>query len=147
MIRNLLETNKDMALVIGMILILVILFSPIPAPLLDLAIITNFGLGLTVLLLTFYVAKPVEFSTFPSLLLVTTLFRLSLNVAATRLILTDGYAGEVIGSIGAFAVQGNFVIGLVVFAILVVVQYVVVTSGAQRVSEVAARFVLDLVPG
>jgi flagellar biosynthesis protein FlhA len=104
-------------------------------------------LALTILLLTFYVGRPVEFSTFPSLLLVVTLYRLALNVAATRLILTGADAGEVIGAIGSFAVQGNFVIGLVVFFILVVVQYVVVTSGAQRVSEVAARFVLDSVPG
>lgn len=147
MFNQTLSKNKDMALVIGMIMILVILFSPIPPALLDLAIITNFGLGLTILLLTFYVTKPVEFSTFPSLLLVSTLFRLSLNVAATRLILTGADAGEVIDSIGAFAVQGNFVIGLVVFSILVVVQYVVVTSGAQRVSEVAARFMLDSMPG
>lgn len=141
------RNNKDLALVGAMVLILVILFSPIPPALLDLAIITNFGLGLTILLLTFYVGKPVEFSTFPSLLLVATLYRLSLNVAATRLILTGGSAGDVIGSIGTFAVQGNFVIGLVVFLILVVVQYVVVTSGAQRVSEVAARFTLDSMPG
>ncbi|WP_163521104.1 FHIPEP family type III secretion protein, partial [Klebsiella michiganensis] len=88
-------------------------FVPIPPAFLDLAIIVNFGLGLTIMLLTFYVGKPVEFSTFPSLLLVATLYRLSLNVAATRLILTGGNAGDVIGSIGAFAVQGNFVIGLV----------------------------------
>ncbi|KQN39509.1 flagellar biosynthesis protein FlhA [Sphingomonas sp. Leaf407] len=139
--------NKDLTLVVATIGILVILFAPIPPALLDLAIIANFGLGLTIMLLTFYVAKPVEFSTFPSLLLVATLYRLSLNVAATRLILTGGDAGEVIGSIGAFAVRGNFVIGLVVFSILVVVQYVVVTSGAQRVSEVAARFTLDSMPG
>ena len=147
MVRKLLDRNQDLALVIGMILILVILFAPIPPAFLDLAIIANFGLALTVLLLTFYVGKPVEFSTFPSLLLVATLYRLSLNVAATRLILTGADAGDVIGSIGAFAVQGNFVIGLVVFAILVVVQYIVVTSGAQRVSEVAARFTLDSMPG
>jgi len=142
-----LRNNKDLALVIGVILILVILFAPIPPAMLDLAIVTNFGLALTILLLTFYVAKPVEFSTFPSVLLVATLFRLSMNVAATRLILTGANAGEVINSIGTFAVQGNFVIGLVVFFILVVVQYIVVTSGAQRVSEVAARFMLDSMPG
>jgi len=147
MINRILRNNKDLALVTAMVLILVILFSPIPPAMLDFAIITNFGLGLTILLLTFYVGKPVEFSTFPSLLLVATLYRLSLNVAATRLILTGGSAGEVIGSIGTFAVQGNYVIGLVVFLILVVVQYVVVTSGAQRVSEVAARFTLDSMPG
>jgi flagellar biosynthesis protein FlhA len=147
MLIKTLRNNKDLALVIGMVLILLILFAPIPPAMLDLAIITNFGFGLTILLLTFYVGKPVEFSTFPSLLLVATLFRLSLNVAATRLILTDAHAGEVIDSIGTFAVQGNFVIGLVVFSILVVVQYIVVTSGAQRVSEVAARFMLDSMPG
>ncbi len=139
--------NSDLALVIGVIAILLILFAPIPPMLLDLLIIINFAFGLTILLLTFYVERPVSFSTFPSLLLIATLFRLSLNVAATRLILTDADAGQVIGAIGSFAVQGNYVIGLVVFFILVVVQYVVVTSGAQRVSEVAARFVLDAIPG
>ena len=147
MANNIFSRNNDLFLVGAVLAILLILFSPIPPILLDFFIIINFALGLTILLLTFYVAKPVEFSTFPSLLLVATLYRLSLNVAATRLILTGADAGDVIGSIGAFAVQGNFVIGLVVFFILVVVQYVVVTSGAQRVSEVAARFVLDSVPG
>ena len=147
MIRNFLKNNNDLALVGGVICILLILFAPIPTSLLDFLIILNFSFGMTILMLTFYVKKPVEFSTFPSLLLVATLFRLSLNVAATRLILTEGYAGEVIGSVGSFAVQGNFVIGLVVFFILIVVQYVVVTAGAQRVSEVAARFTLDAVPG
>jgi flagellar biosynthesis protein FlhA len=146
-LKRLLAQSKDLTLVFAIVLILFVLFSPIPSPFLDLAILCNFGLGLTILLLTLYVAKPVEFSTFPSLLLISTLFRLSLNVAATRLILTDGNAGEVINSIGAFAVGGNFVVGLVVFFILVVVQYVVVTSGAQRVSEVAARFTLDSMPG
>ncbi len=139
--------NRDLVLVAATIGILVILFAPIPPALLDLAIIANFGLALTIMLLTFYVGKPVEFSTFPSLLLVATLYRLSLNIAATRLILTGGDAGAVIGSIGAFAVRGNYVVGLVVFAILVVVQFVVITSGAQRVSEVAARFTLDSMPG
>ena len=147
MIKTFFENNKDLALVIGMILILIVLFSPIPPILLDLAIILNFGLALTILLLTFYVKKPVDFSTFPSLLLIATLFRLSMNVAATRLILTGGEAGQVIGSIGTFAVSGNVIVGMVVFAILIVVQYVVVTSGAQRVSEVAARFTLDSMPG
>ncbi|WP_066823688.1 flagellar biosynthesis protein FlhA [Sphingomonas mali] len=147
MLDRLLRNNRDLLLVAAIFLILVILFAPIPAAVLDLSIIANFGLALTILLLTFYVAKPVEFSTFPSLLLVATLYRLALNVAATRLILTGASAGQVIGSIGTFAVQGNFVVGLVVFAILVVVQYIVVTSGAQRVSEVAARFTLDSMPG
>jgi flagellar biosynthesis protein FlhA len=145
--RGFVGRNQDLVLVIGVISILLILFSPIPATLLDLLIIVNFAFGLTILLLTFYVEKPVAFSTFPSLLLIATLYRLALNVAATRLILTNAHAGEVIQSIGAFAVRGSFVIGLVVFFILVIVQYVVVTAGAQRVSEVAARFVLDSVPG
>jgi len=147
MLNDIFGRHSDLVLVIAVIAILLILFAPIPPVLIDLAIVINFAFALTILLLTFYVGKPVEFSTFPSLLLVATLFRLSLNVAATRLILTSANAGEVIGSIGTFAVQGNFVVGLVVFFILVVVQYVVVTSGAQRVSEVAARFVLDSVPG
>lgn len=147
MLDRLLRNNRDLILVAAVFLILVILFAPIPASMLDLSIIANFGLALTILLLTFYVAKPVEFSTFPSLLLMATLYRLSLNVAATRLILTGASAGQVIGSIGTFAVQGNFVVGLVVFFILVVVQFIVVTSGAQRVSEVAARFTLDSMPG
>ena len=147
MVFKFFENNKDLSLVIGMVLILIILFAPIPPMFLDLAIIVNFGFALTILLLTFYVKKPVEFSTFPSLLLIATLFRLALNVAATRLILTGADAGEVINSIGSFAVGGNFIVGLVVFSILIVVQYVVVTSGAQRVSEVAARFTLDSMPG
>lgn len=147
MLRRFLRDNQDLALVGAVISILIILFAPIPTALLDFLIILNFSFGLTVLMLTFYVARPVEFSTFPSLLLVATLFRLSLNVAATRLILTDGFAGDVIGSVGSFAIQGNYVIGLVVFFILIVVQFVVVTAGAQRVSEVAARFTLDSVPG
>lgn len=147
MFERMFQNNKDLLLVLVTLLIILILFSPIPPAMLDFAIILNFGLGFTILLLTFYVGKPVEFSTFPSLLLVATLYRLSLNVAATRLILTGADAGEVINAIGAYAVQGNFVIGLVVFVILVVVQYVVVTSGAQRVSEVAARFTLDSMPG
>jgi flagellar biosynthesis protein FlhA len=142
-----LKRNKDLALVGCVLLVLVILFAPIPPAMLDLAILLNLGLALTILLLTFYVGKPVEFSTFPSLLLVATLFRLSLNVAATRLILTGANAGDVINSIGSFAVQGNFVVGFVVFSILVIVQFVVVTAGAQRVSEVAARFTLDSMPG
>ena len=107
----------------------------------------NRDFAFLILLLTFYMERPVEFSTFPSLLLIATLFRLSLNVAATRLILSDGNAGKVIASVGAFVVGGNYVIGLIVFLILIVVQYVVVTSGAQRVSEVAARFTLDSMPG
>lgn len=147
MLKAMLRDRRELSLIVGVVLILFVLFSPIPPVALDLALLINFGLSLTILLLTLHVSKPVEFSTFPSLLLISTLFRLALNIAATRLILGNAAAGEVIGSIGAFAVGGNYVVGLVVFFILVVVQYVVVTSGAQRVSEVAARFTLDSMPG
>jgi flagellar biosynthesis protein FlhA len=146
-LRKALGNQADLLMVGLVIGILVVLFAPIPSALLDLLILANFSFALLILLLTFYMAKPVEFSTFPSLLLVATLFRLSLNIAATRMILSDADAGKVIGAIGTFVVGGNYVIGLIVFLILVVVQYVVVTSGAQRVSEVAARFTLDSMPG
>ena len=139
--------HSDVAIVLLVLGVLVVLFAPIPSSVLDFLILSNFSFGFLILLLTFYMARPVEFSTFPSLLLIATLFRLSLNVAATRLILSDGDAGKVIAAIGSYVVGGNYVIGLIVFLILIVVQYVVVTSGAQRVSEVAARFTLDSMPG
>jgi flagellar biosynthesis protein FlhA len=146
-LRRVFERNTDLVLVLLVVGILTVLFVPIPAALLDFLILTNVSLALLILLLTFYIGRPVEFSTFPSLLLIATLFRLSLNVATTRLILSDADAGRVIAAIGSYVVGGNYVIGLIVFLILVVVQYVVVTSGAQRVSEVAARFTLDSMPG
>lgn len=139
--------KRDVILVLGMIGILIILFTPIPPGLLDFLLVLNFTGALLVLLITFFTETPLSFSTFPSLLLITTLFRLALNISATRLILDHGNAGRVIHAIGAYVVGGNYVIGLVVFLILVVVQYVVVTSGAQRVAEVAARFTLDSMPG
>jgi flagellar biosynthesis protein FlhA len=145
--RKALGNQADLVLVLSIIGILVILFTPIPPGLLDFLLIANFSFALLLLLLTFYMGKPLEFSTFPSLLLIVTLFRLGLNIAATRLILSDADAGQVIASIGTYVVAGNYVIGLIVFLVLVVVQYVVVTNGAQRVAEVAARFTLDSMPG
>jgi flagellar biosynthesis protein FlhA len=139
--------KRDIALVAAMVSILVILFTPIPAGLLDVLLILNFTFAMLVLLITFFTETPLQFSTFPSLLLMTTLFRLALNISATRLILDKGNAGRVINAVGTYVVNGNFVTGLVVFLILVVVQYVVVTNGAQRVAEVAARFTLDSMPG
>lgn len=139
--------RRDLVLVGGMIAILMILFIPIAPGLLDVLLILNLSAALLILLLTFFTETPLSFSTFPSLLLMTTLFRLALNISATRLILGKGNAGRVIHAIGTYVVGGNYVIGLVVFLILVVVQYVVVTSGAQRVAEVAARFTLDSMPG
>lgn len=146
-LRRIFGGNSDLVLALLVVGILTVLFIPIPSGLLDFLILTNVSFAMLILLLTFYIARPVEFSTFPSLLLIATLFRLSLNVAATRLILSDADAGRVIAAIGSYVVGGNYVIGMIVFLILVVVQYVVVTSGAQRVSEVAARFTLDSMPG
>ena len=130
--------------VVGIILLLVV---PIPAFVLDLLIIVNIMLALVTLLTTMFVKKPLDFSVFPSLLLVATLFRLGLNVASTRLVLGNGYAGEVIGAFGNVAVGGSIIIGAVIFLILVVIQFVVVTKGAERVAEVGARFTLDAMPG
>lgn len=127
--------------------ILLILFVPIPSGLLDLLLIINFSWALTILLLTFHTEKPLDFSTFPTLLLISTLFRLALNISATRLILADATAGQVIKAVGQYVIQGNYVLGLVVFLILIIVQFMVVTNGAQRVAEVAARFTLDSMPG
>ncbi len=138
---------SEMVMVIFAISILLILFIPIPPAFLDFLLIINFSWALTVLLLTFYTEKPLGFSTFPALLLLSTLFRLALNVSATRLILADGEAGKVIQAMGHYVIRGNYVMGLVVFLILIIIQYLVVTNGAQRVAEVAARFTLDSMPG
>jgi flagellar biosynthesis protein FlhA len=146
-LKTFLSKQSDLILVFGMIGILVVLFTPIPSQLLDFLLIVNLSFAMLILLLTFYVDKPLQFSTFPSILLIATLFRLSLNIAATRLVLGDAYAGEVIDAIGSHVVSGNYVMGMIVFLVLVVVQYVVVTNGAQRVAEVAARFTLDAMPG
>ena len=146
-LQGFLGKHSDIVMVLLVLGVLVVLFAPIPSPLLDFLILLNFSFAFLILMLTFYMARPVEFSTFPSLLLIATLFRLSLNVAATRLILSDGDAGRVIAAVGSYVVGGNYVIGLIIFLILIVVQYVVITSGAQRVSEVAARFTLDSMPG
>ena len=141
--RNLSKLAVPMG-VVGIILLLVV---PVPAGLLDVLIIVNILLALVILLTTMFVKKPLDFSVFPSLLLVATLFRLGLNVASTRLVLGDGYAGQVIEAFGHVAVGGSIIIGAVVFLILVVIQFVVVTKGAERVAEVGARFTLDAMPG
>jgi flagellar biosynthesis protein FlhA len=139
------RAELTLALVLGGILL--VLFAPVPPGMLDFLIIANFGFALLILMLTFFMERPLEFSTFPSLLLVATLFRLGLNVAATRLILGQANAGQVIAAVGNAVVAGNYVIGLIVFMVLIIVQFVVVTNGAQRVAEVAARFTLDGMPG
>ncbi|WP_159599331.1 flagellar biosynthesis protein FlhA [Agromyces humi] len=132
---------------VGVVGILLLLIVPIPSWLLDILIIVNILFALVILLTTMFVRKPLDFSVFPSLLLVATLFRLGLNVASTRLVLGEGFAGDVIQAFGHVAVSGSVIIGAVVFLILVVIQFVVVTKGAERVAEVGARFTLDAMPG
>lgn len=139
--------KRDLMLIGLVIGVLIVLFVPIPPMLLDFLLVANISMALLILLVTFFTETPLKFSTFPTILLLATLFRLALNVSATRLILEGADAGRVINAIGEFVVGGNYVVGAVVFLILVVVQYVVVTSGAQRVAEVAARFTLDSMPG
>ena len=136
-----------LAVPVGIVGIVLLLVVPVPAALLDVLIVCNVLLALVILLTSMFVKKPLDFSVFPSLLLVATLFRLGLNVASTRLVLGQGYAGQVIEAFGKVTVGGSLIIGAVVFVILVVIQFVVVTKGAERVAEVGARFTLDAMPG
>jgi flagellar biosynthesis protein FlhA len=135
------------AVPIGVIGIIVMMVVPLPTFLLDLLIAINITGALLILLVSMFVERPLDFSVFPALLLVATLFRLALNISATRLVLRDGDAGKVIHAFGSFVVGGNLVIGLVIFLILIIVQIIVVTKGAERVAEVGARFTLDAMPG
>ena len=132
----------------GVIGIIFLILIPLPTPILDFLFILNITLALLVLIMSMYVKETLEFSVFPSLLLVTTLFRLGLNVSSTRKILFDnGYAGQVIETFGQFVIRGNMVIGFVIFLIIVLMQFIVITKGSERVAEVAARFTLDAMPG
>ncbi len=142
--KNILKKATVPVGVVGIILLLIV---PVPAMLLDLLIITNLLFALVILLTTMFIRKPLDFSVFPSLLLVATLFRLGLNLASTKLILGEAHAGAVISAFGEIVVGGSLIIGIVVFLILVVIQFVVVTKGAERVAEVGARFTLDAMPG
>ncbi|WP_459642427.1 flagellar biosynthesis protein FlhA [Kineococcus sp. NUM-3379] len=136
-----------MAMPMGVVGIVLLLVVPLPAAVLDFLIAINITCSLVALLICMYVKRPLDFSVFPSIILVLTLFRLGLNVAATRLVLSDGYAGKVIDAFGHFVISGSLIIGLVVFLILIVIQFVVITKGAERVAEVGARFTLDAMPG
>ncbi|MCI8405581.1 MAG: flagellar biosynthesis protein FlhA [Oscillospiraceae bacterium] len=130
------------------ILVIFLVIIPLPPVVLDLMFILNLALSFVILLTTMYIKESLEFSIFPSLLLITTLFRLALNISSTRSILTNnGYAGEVVNTFGQFVIQGNVVVGLVIFLIIVLVQFIVITKGAERVAEVSARFTLDAMPG
>mgnify|MGYP005847756439 CR=1 FL=1 len=139
--------NQDIVLAVCVVGILLVLIIPIPTALLDILLTINISLSVVVLLTTLYLLRPVDFAVFPSLLLMLTLFRLSLNVASTRLILSQADAGMVIQAFGTFVTRGNLFVGVVIFVILVVIQFVVITRGATRISEVAARFTLDAMPG
>ncbi len=141
--KRALKTALDNAVALGVIIIILFLFIPLPTFLLDVLLIINIGLSIMILMITMNISEALEFSIFPSLLLVTTLFRLGLNVSSTKLILSTGYAGEVIQNFGQLITSGNIVIGVVIFLIIVLVQFIVITKGAERVAEVAARFTLD----
>ena len=144
--------NVDLMIAVALVAILAVMLVPLPAFLLDISLTISLSSSLLILIVALYANKALDFSVFPSLLLITTLFRLSLNVATTRLILSEGHAGEksagaVVSAFGHYVVGDNYVIGFIVFVILVVINFVVITKGSGRVAEVAARFTLDAMPG
>ena len=131
-----------------LLLVIVLIIIPLPTWLLDFMLVLNISISLIILLMTMYIKSPLEFSIFPSLLLVTTIFRLSLNISSTRLILGNkGNAGQVVYAFGHFVTGNNAVVGFIVFILIAVVQFLVITKGAERVAEVSARFTLDAMPG
>jgi len=134
-------------LIAGIVLIIGVMILPMPSFVLDMLLAMNITTALVILFVTLFLLKPMDFSVFPGLLLIVTLFRLSLNIASTRLILSQGYAGEIIEAFGSFVVGGNYVVGTVIFLILVIINFVVITKGATRIAEVSARFTLDAMPG
>ncbi len=140
-------SNNDIVLAIGLVIIVVMMVIPIPSPMLDLLLTINISLAVVILLVCLYTQEPLDYSSFPTVLLIATLFRLGLNVSSTRLILLQGQAGNVISSFGEFVVGGNYVVGAVIFCILVLINFMVITGGATRVAEVSARFTLDKMPG
>jgi len=142
----------DIALALGVLTILVVLILPLPAIVLDLFLAISITLSILILMTSLFIQAPLEFSSFPTVLLISTMLRLSLNMASTRLILSHGHegtaaAGHVIEAFGNFVMGGNFVIGIIVFAILIIVNFIVITKGSGRIAEVAARFHLDAMPG
>jgi flagellar biosynthesis protein FlhA len=145
-VRKLLR-HTDLLAAVAVVMVVTMLVVPLPSALLDLLITLNISAALTIVVATMYLGKALDFAAFPSLLLLTTMFRLAINVSVTRLILTTGDAGGVVKAFGQFVVGGNVVVGLVIFLILIVIQFVVVTNGAGRVAEVGARFTLDAMPG
>ena len=145
--RDLVLANSNVLSAVAVLVILGLMVIPVPPLLLDLMLTFSISFSVTVLLVALYLKEPLHFNSFPSLLLILTLMRLSLNVASTRLILSKGSAGQVIQSFGDFVVGGNYVIGVIVFVILVIINFMVITKGSGRIAEVAARFTLDAMPG
>lgn len=142
-----LKNNMDILIGFAVIGIIMMIIIPLPPVLLDVMLALNIALSVLILLLTLLSTNILELSVFPSILLITTLFRLGLNISSTRLILSKGYAGNVVEAFGSFVVGGNYVVGIIIFLIIVLVQFMVITSGSSRVSEVSARFTLDAMPG
>ncbi|MFQ5340567.1 MAG: flagellar biosynthesis protein FlhA [Anaerolineae bacterium] len=142
-----LARHGDVALALGVMIIIAVMIVPMPTLALDMLLAVNIALAITILLVSMYVSEPLQFSVFPSLLLIVTLFRLGLNVAAARLILLQADAGRLVEAFGQFVVGGNYIVGLVIFIILMIIQFTVIANGASRVAEVAARFTLDAMPG
>lgn len=141
------KNNTDIFVAVAAIGVVLMLIIPVPPWMLDILLILNIALSIMIILSTIYVKKPADFSSFPTMILLTTVFGLGLNVSSTRLILTEGYAGKVIEAFGNFVIRGNLVVGLIIFIVLLAIQFLVITKGASRVAEVAARFTLDAMPG
>ncbi|MCI5824050.1 MAG: flagellar biosynthesis protein FlhA [Candidatus Gastranaerophilales bacterium] len=139
--------NNDIVLAVGLVVVIGMMVLPLPSGLLDFLLTINISLSVIILLVCLFTKEPLEYSTFPTILLISTVFRLGLNVSSTRLILLHGEAGDVIHAFGEFVVGGNYVVGFVIFAILVIINFMVITGGAGRVAEVSARFTLDSMPG
>ncbi len=139
--------NNDIILAVGLVVIIAMMILPLPPQLLDILLTLNISLSIIILLVCLFTKEPLEYSSFPIILLISTIFRLGLNVSSTRLILLKAEAGEVISSFGEFVVGGNYVVGFIIFAILVLINFMVITGGAGRVAEVSARFTLDSMPG
>ncbi|MEG0181026.1 MAG: flagellar biosynthesis protein FlhA [Peptostreptococcaceae bacterium] len=142
-----LKERADVVVGFGIIGIILMIIIPLPPFLLDIMLAINIAFSVLILLMTIFSTSILELSIFPTILLVTTLFRLGLNISSTRLILGEGYAGNVIESFGSFVVGGNYIVGIIIFLIIIIIQFVVITSGSSRVSEVSARFTLDAMPG
>jgi len=144
--------SRDVIFAIGILVILAILFLPIPPTLIDIGLAFSIALSVLILMVGLWIQQPLNFSSFPTILLIATMLRLSLNISTTRLILSNGHlgeraAGDIISGFSKFVMGGDFVIGVIVFIILVTVNFVVITKGATRIAEVGARFTLDAIPG